>query len=326
LGMEKPKSSQEKSQGNKNIQSEELPPQSSIDISTPQEEIARNTRTKVEALTGVTLTLSQDAPGVPDYVSYRHSLAQSLNTLRAGGEDGREKAREVLKLVQTLPEYGDAKEFHVAKRDLFIEQRVTERREARRLQYMEQQEAWRLKRIEKMKEIVKELPLEYISIPEDDETPHSLKGAVLLKVEGTDSAFLVGDDLQNRGSSYVLTGDMHKDQKEFMYLLCGCGSCSWSSRIEEEKFIERVNSIASAHGIENIISRYWLDKDVKEESYKELRRRFKEISEPNKSEEYWKSKGISFERKNFSSFEGQVYARMPIRISDRGEAKEEKST
>ncbi len=182
---------------------------------------------------------------------YRDDLSEQLKDLRSKGDEGREDAKILLDLEQGREEYKDNKEFHHKEIKKFLgEKAERERIEARE------------KRIAAMIKIVEGLPFDYIPVPV---SPNGSSDAVLLKIQGTDMAFLVGNDLEGCGSSYGI-----KAGGEKIFMLCGCSNCANFNN----EFLESLKETATKEKILNIVSRYqngFLSKDIKFQEVENLR-------------------------------------------------------
>lgn len=126
-----------------------------------------------------------------------------------------------------------------------------------------------LQRVDLMREVVKGLPFEYIHVNFNIKEPSfekssPVKGAVLLKVDGTDIAFMVGDDLKKHGSSYHIEAKGKK-----ISFLCGCGNCSKSEAFSKEH-VELVDASAKENGVKTIISRNYKREGTEGVTYVEL--------------------------------------------------------
>lgn len=165
-----------------------------------------------------------------NHQEYRDNLVKDLKDLRAEGPEGKEDAEFLLDGVGGTSEYREAEKIHHKEIQEFLGEKAT----AEKIKL-------RQERVEKMKEIVEGLPLKYIAVP-------GKKNAVLLKADGTDAAFLVGDALVKRGSSY----SMHAGG-ENIYFICGCGSNACGHF--KEDFVTSLVETAKKENISQIISR-----------------------------------------------------------------------
>lgn len=126
-----------------------------------------------------------------------------------------------------------------------------------------------LQRVGLMKEVIKGLPLEYIHVTFDDKGPsfekrESARGVVLLKIDGTDMAFLVGDDLKEYGSSYKIEA-----KGKEIHFHCGCGNCS-DYGVFGSKHLGAMDASAKENGVKTIISRRYERKETEGVTYVEL--------------------------------------------------------
>jgi hypothetical protein len=164
---------------------------------------------------------------------YRDDLSEQLKELRSKGAEGKEDAKLVLDAEQGTKEYKDSEEFHHKEIQRFLGEKAERER-------VELHEA----KVAEMKKIVEGLPFDYIPVPV---SPNNSADAVLLKIQGTEVAFLVGNDLKYCGSSYGI-----KAGGEKMFILCGCHNCGNYN----DNFLESLKDTATKEKIKTIISRY----------------------------------------------------------------------
>ncbi len=135
-----------------------------------------------------------------------------------------------------------------------------------------------LKRKLKFLEIIKDLPLEYISIPtsrakNETSSRKPYTEAAFLKIPGSGMAFLVGDNLKKFGSNYVL----HVENND-IYFACMCEACNL---VKHRHLVENINSVASNNDIKYIMTRGLIDSNsgygfyprFKNEEYEDYSRR-----------------------------------------------------
>jgi hypothetical protein len=165
--------------------------------------------------------------------TYRNRLADELKNAHSKDTEGRKFAKCLLDAESALLEYKKAKELHHKEIQKMLEKKAEEKR-------------IKLHKdgVKKMKEIIKELPFEYIPIPE---TPSSHSDAILLKIKDTEVAYLVGNDLKKCGSDYGI-----KAGNEKIFILCGCSGC----KNFNDKFLESLEKTTLKSNIQEVISRY----------------------------------------------------------------------
>ena len=169
---------------------------------------------------------------------YRDELAEELKEVRSREGSGREDAKFILDAVQGTKEDKDAEILHHKDTQTFVEEKAMEERQ-------------KLPEVRKMKEIVETLPLDYIPIPVSVDSKINLH-AVLLKIQGTEDAFLVSDDLKRRGTEFgIIVGT------EKIFIICGCESRSCGKLSKD--FEQSLAEIATREKITRIISRHLKD-------------------------------------------------------------------
>ena len=180
---------------------------------------------------------------------YRDELAKELKQLRSNSTEGVEDSKLLLDLEGGTPEYKEAKRLHLIDiQEKIKEDDEREKREAGEKALREAIEKHETG-VEKMLEIIKDLPLEYIKVPVALNKRDG-QGTVLLKIKGTDYAYLVSDDLQKCGSDFGI-----KTGGEKIFIFCGCSNCR---NFSTEGFAESVFKTAKENGIDrdHIIARY----------------------------------------------------------------------
>lgn len=213
-------------------------------------------------------------PRSPEFQVYRDELSHKLQEIRQSDPENPEKAKAkaqgYLESKQETKEYQKAREEHLdnieevkrIKEDKIERvKRINEatENEARRIE-MEKEtpdKEWKKTMTELLKEVVKDLPVEYIDVPNSQ--------SVLLKIDGTEAAFLVNKYLQPRGSikDSGIVVDNGSDQIFKIFLSCICDECV-KSNLKGKKGIALLGDIAKENSIKSIISKNFGNIDVRD--------------------------------------------------------------